>query len=133
MTLFLISFHDLGEELGGCIMRASSEEEALAKVTKARFAPQVGLRQHGRVLVTEMNPAPAALVPERFIDRLLVDDEIDRVYELIRPAALIPEGPALEAVTDHMVAQIDEGIAHDRENLGRNNERGKDDAKKDEK
>jgi len=113
MLLFLISFHDIDVGLGVCIVRASSEEEALAKVNKAGFPRQVGLPDHGRVLVTEMFPKVAALVPEQFVDRLITDDEFVRVYKLLQPAGSIPEGPVLEATADHMTARINEDMARD--------------------
>jgi hypothetical protein len=119
MTLFIISFHDIDEELGGCIMRGSSEQEVLARITKADFGGQVGLPAHGRLLISEIRPKPAALIPDRFIDRLLTGDEIDQVYELIKPASSIPEGPALEATTRLMNAQLNEDIARDLGKFGK--------------
>jgi hypothetical protein len=112
MTLFLISFHDTDEELGGCIMRAQSEKEALDKIAKGRFLSRVGLPTHGCVLVTAMHPGPSALVPEPFIDRLLTNEEFGEVYELLKPAALVtPEGPVLEAAGDLLTALVNADIA----------------------
>jgi len=121
MTLFLISFHDIDEELGGCIMRGLSEEEVLAKIRKADFGGQVGLSAHGRILVSEVRPEPAALIPEQFIDRLLTDDEIGRVYELIQPASSMPEGPELDATADLMTTQLNEDIARGLGKTGKQN------------
>jgi hypothetical protein len=90
--LFMISFHgtDLDETLGGCIVRANSEQEALTKINKAGFPRQVGLADGGKILVTEFKKSKAQLVPEDLVDRLISDDDLELLMKSIQVAKREP-------------------------------------------
>ncbi len=113
MGLFMFSFHDLDEELGGCILRAATEPQALRQLRKGRFAEQVGFPAHGRALVTEMVPRAAALVPEKYVGRLLTEEEFDHLTELLLPAAVTLPGPALDAASAIMASKVNAEIRQD--------------------
>jgi hypothetical protein len=104
-SIFLISFYDGEDELGGCVLCADDEKAALNQLRDGKFAHKV-LALSGNVLVTEMHAGAAALVPERFLGRILSDDEFDELYGILRPAALVPEGPVLDAARDLMIALL---------------------------
>lgn len=106
MPLFLVSFHERDSELlGGCVVRAKTQAKAVR--IASQFGRQVGLSQHGRVLMTEMSPHMEKRLPERLVRRLLTDEESAELLELASEGATLPP----ESVVDQLAEELDADIA----------------------
>ena len=110
MPLFLMSFHERDCELGGCVVRARTEEAAIELVRRRKFGRQAGMSARGRMLITEMLPQIEKQVPERFVGRLLTNDEAGELFEQITPSASLPE-PVIDRLADDLSARLDADFA----------------------
>ena len=121
MPLFLISFHDIGRDLGGCVLRATTERRALKAVRKAGYAQQVGLPAHGRALITRLLPRLETLVDERFIGHVLTANERDELLDTLEPHGLL-RGAASDDAADAMADRLDDEMGASRHKGGAHGE-----------